>query len=350
MDAFFGKEICEPILLGDPGAFPNTFGLLGTGWLPLALIAFAVSLLILALFYIFSSFLRNQQMTAWTKHELSQAIVTAILIGLTYFIITGMCGFDMGFLTADYSGKNVFVIVGEYLHSLELRGTGLFGVIMWVANLITSYQKIVFSSIPLGFGFEDSPMEGLSQLNSILFVVFSAFVTSFLLLGFQMNIMYYMTQATFLYLYPFGIFFRAFEPTRTFGGVLIGIAITFFLFYPALIVLNDFILHKHIDALGSEVDAVLGAADQDAASSSASTQADSSDIDAAAVVGDQDKTEEMVGGIASKVFFISKWAGFYAIAAVFFPIINFIILVEIARAITKAVGEEVDVSNLTRLI
>jgi hypothetical protein len=38
------------------------------------------------------------------------------------------------------------------------------------------------------------------------------------------------------------------------------------------------------------------------------------------------------------------------VAAIVLPVINFIVLVEIARGFTALLGEEVDVSNLTRLI
>jgi len=40
----------------------------------------------------------------------------------------------------------------------------------------------------------------------------------------------------------------------------------------------------------------------------------------------------------------------YFIAAVMLPVINFIVLVEIARSATGFLGDEIDVSNLTRLI
>jgi hypothetical protein len=41
---------------------------------------------------------------------------------------------------------------------------------------------------------------------------------------------------------------------------------------------------------------------------------------------------------------------FYIMAAVVLPIINFAVLVEITKGLTKIMGEELDVSNLTRLI
>jgi hypothetical protein len=40
----------------------------------------------------------------------------------------------------------------------------------------------------------------------------------------------------------------------------------------------------------------------------------------------------------------------YFIAAVVLPVINFAVLAEVARALTHLLGEEIDISNLTRMI
>jgi len=40
----------------------------------------------------------------------------------------------------------------------------------------------------------------------------------------------------------------------------------------------------------------------------------------------------------------------YAMAAVLLPIINFLVYIEIARGLSKTLGAEMDLSNLTRMI
>jgi hypothetical protein len=47
---------------------------------------------------------------------------------------------------------------------------------------------------------------------------------------------------------------------------------------------------------------------------------------------------------------VMKPAMLYVMAAVILPVINFAILVEIARSLTSMLGEDLDVSNLTRMI
>ena len=62
------------------------------------------------------------------------------------------------------------------------------------------------------------------------------------------------------------------------------------------------------------------------------------------------KSEGLVGGLATGTIFILQPAMLYFMAAVALPILDFIVLVEITRAATKFLGDELDVSNLTRLI
>ena len=55
-------------------------------------------------------------------------------------------------------------------------------------------------------------------------------------------------------------------------------------------------------------------------------------------------------GITGGFLFLIKPLMLYVIAAVVLPVINFIVLVEITRGATSFLGDEIDVSNLTRLI
>jgi hypothetical protein len=64
----------------------------------------------------------------------------------------------------------------------------------------------------------------------------------------------------------------------------------------------------------------------------------------------KDDVSSMGSAIGSAMFFFMKSIMFYIMAAVVLPIINFAVLVEITKGLTKIMGEELDVSNLTRLI
>ena len=366
------ETVCRHVLTNS-GALtgtPQSFGILGTGWLPLTGLALASSLLILVLVNIFASFLRNTQLAAWCKFELFQIFGTAViaLLAITA-IVGGMCSFDMSFLdsSADSHYKNcapnplmegspttcnMYEIVDKYLGELENVGEMLFYYLMWVVKMINFLSKITWESRPMGFGSSDTPLDSLSQINSLFFYMIGGFVTSFLLLQLQMRILDYMSIAVLYYLFPFGIFFRAFEPTRGFGGTLIGLSLSFFLFYPIIIVFNDYMMHRSISDTSNSASVMseLGFAVDDA---NTKAKEGKTGTDANAVLA-QDPSlldrDAIANDITGNIMFLLKPLALYFIAAVVLPVINFIVLVEITRGITATFGEEVDVSNLTRLI
>lgn len=366
------ETVCKQVLT-NAGALttsPQSFGILGTGWLPLTALALASSLLILVLMNIFASFLRNQQLAAWCKFELFQIFGTAVIALLVITaIVEGMCGFDMSFLDSSAGSHykncapnqlmkgspthcNMYEIADRYLGELENVGELLFYYLMWVVKWINFLSKITWESRPLGFGSSDSPLDSLSQVNSLFFYMIGGFVTSFVLLQLQVRILDYMSIAVLYYLFPFGIFFRAFEPTRGFGGTLIGLSLAFFLFYPIIIVFNDYMMHGSISDTrnSASVMSELGFAVDDA---NAKAKEGKTGTNQTAVAG-QDPSllpkDAISNDITGSIMFLLKPVALYFIAAVVLPIINFIVLVEITRGLTELFGEEVDVSNLTRLI
>lgn len=341
---------CTPILNGN---FPGVFGILGGSWLNLTLLALLSSLLILIAVYLFASFLRNQQLLTWTKFELFQIFGTAVILIFSIVWLVGICTFKMDFLSnpasnIDYSGKTLYTIVDEYFGRLETIGLVLFGYMMYVAKIIAFLQKVTYFSNPLGLGMTDNPLDSLGQINSIIFFAVSGFITSYMLLGLQMRIMEYMAMAITYYMFPFGIFFRAFEPTRGFGGALIGISLAFLLFYPVAIVFNDYIMRSTANQAESEL---AGAMNRGKAAVENNILPNEKDmLENVGDFADPDKFGDMMAGVGSGTVFIIKPLAFYVIAAVILPVLNFIVLVEITKGLTKIMGEELDVSNLTRLI
>ena len=356
--------------------FPGSFGILGASWLGLTGLALLSSLFILVLVYMFANFLRNQQLLSWTKFELFQILGTAVIVLFVAFaIVPGMCSFDMSFLGSGqtpnpYIGPgghpmNMYDIVDNYFSRVESVGYLIFGYMMYMVRIVNLIARMTWTSNPLGIGSTDSPLEAASQINSIFFLMFSGYVTSFLLLQFQMRMLDYLSVAVLWYLFPFGIFLRAFEPTRTFGGMLIGLSIAIFLFYPIIMVFNSYIIDQTGMENGLQQTAKSAA---DYANSQVTggnlpngTGAESLSPKNLTDNAGQTQLNPLTGqalsnmdvlsnGITGGVLFLLKPIMLYAIAAVVLPVLNFIVLVEIVRGSSAFFGEEIDVSNLTRLI
>jgi len=355
---------CTPII-GAGATFPNVFGVLAGDWKVLTFLALLCSLLALTLIYIFANFLRNQGLLTWCKFELFQALGTATIFIFILVWATGMCEFKMNFLndpargidygdgTAGNPYKNMYAIVDSYFDTLKNLGYVLFSYAMYISKIITFWQKVTYFSSPLGLGVTDNPLDSLGQLNSVLFFMISGFATSFLLLDLQRRMMEYMAYAALYYFLPFGIFFRGFEPTRGAGGALIGISLAFFLFYPVTLTFNDYMTRSTFTSVYGELDQAAVTATNSINGGGLNKEEDAKNnlnqVDINQQSG-QANTQSMISGLSSATIFLIKPVALYMIAAVVLPVINFIVLVEITRGLTKLMGDELDVSNLTRLI
>jgi hypothetical protein len=340
---------CDPVMHGELGGM-----LLGSNWLVLSILALVISTLALSLLYMFASFLRNPQLTSWTKFELFQVFGTAMIMAFFGITLFGICTFDMTFLdSARYAaGESMYEIIDAYFDKVEEVGYLIFYLIMIVAKFFTFLSRVTLLSSPLGIGSNENPLESMSQLNSLIFIMLSGFVTSFLLLQLQMRMLDYIAFACIGYLFPMGIFFRCFEPTRSFGGTLLGISISLFLFYPIIMVFNDYLMYSQIDDLANAQRAALQSAEGNVGSGNYPNGQRMLDqggnmIDPSNVAPGYNELSE---GVTGGILFLFKPIMVYFIAAVVLPVINFIVLVEIARGATAFMGDEIDVSNLTRLI
>ncbi|MFA6328160.1 MAG: hypothetical protein WCY41_01815 [Candidatus Micrarchaeia archaeon] len=344
---------CDPVMRGQLGGM-----LLGGDWLVLSVLALVVSTLALSILYMFASFLRNPQFLSWTKFELFQVFGTAAIMVFFGVAIYGACTFDMSFLDSRYQSvnpgqtTNMYNIIDSYFSKLQDVGYVIFIMIVWVTKWFAFLNGVTMLSSPLGVGSNENPLESLGQINSLIFVMLSGFITSFLLLQLQMRMLEYLAFAIIGYLFPMGIFFRCFEPTRSFGGTLLGISISFFLFYPIIMVFNDYLMYGSISTIQYEQLAALRQADENVGEGKILTgEKISSEMtgiypNSTSTAGYDGFTEGVTGGF----LFLFKPIVLYAIAAVVLPVINFIVLVEITRSITAFLGDEIDVSNLTRLI
>jgi len=323
----------------------------GTSWLELSVLALVVSTIALSLLYMFASFLRNPQLLSWTKFELFQLFGTAVIIVFFGTVLAGMCTFDMSFLQpARYApGVSMYDIIDNYFSRLEEVGFLVYGYMMYVTKIMGFLSRVTMLSSPLGIGSNENPMESVGQINSLIFVMLSGFITSFLLLELQMRILDYLAIAIIGFLFPLGIFFRCFEPTRSFGGTLLGISVALFLFYPILMVFNDFVMFATIEDLAGDQTASLRAAAGNVASGN-TPSAGQFQNSTAVNMTDPSGYNSFSQGVTGGILFLLKPVLVYVIAAVVLPVLNFIVLVETTRGATAFFGDELDVSNLTRLI
>jgi len=290
------------------------------------------------------------------KFELFQVFGTAVFMAFFATAVAGMCMFDMSFLDSQHYSptQNMYSIIDGYFSKLQDLGYLVFSYIMYITKSLAYMSRVTVHSSPLGVGSSENPLESMGQVNSLVFVMLSGFVTSFLMLELQMRIIEYLAYACIGYLFPLGIFFRCFEPTRSFGGTLLGISVSLFLFYPIIMVFNDYLMFGQIkdiqDSTVLQLQDVNGKIASGQAPDAGNGKDGAQSLSGGSQGGGVTWYEAIWGGASLMVLTIIKPVMVYVIAAVVLPVINFIVLVEITRGATAFMGDELDVSNLTRLI
>jgi len=316
-------------------AFQNIW----TSWQAIAFLAGVIVFLVSILAYTLGYALMHHKIIMWAKEQMQEAFLSMVIVFVVIGFVSFLCSLDLRALGMEtscvctqYSGDPPqciatscnFVDAGySMLMSLYQNTMAGFVTTTFMQTLLSQASSIMIGKSPGGFGIMVRPFGMLGDIASALSTAMIVLMTSAILTLTQM-ILLKMTESLFVILFPIGIIMRSFGATRGFGGGLIAIAIGFFLFYPLLVVLF----------YGS----LVGSIQTDYGSLTTSLQGKSLDA----------STSNWFGGdlLSPLVGFVGKTV----LGAILIPILMFMILVAFVKGLSTALGEEVDVSNLTRLI
>ncbi len=241
------------------------------GWGPVTVYALLISMFVVALAYMIAEILKSPQLNAWAKNELSEFIVTALILGGLALGLTLMntLVFDMT------GGLDHFGVANDYLDqmikapSLTNAGVGLAE--WWQTNIMNSpveFQKRVgdlnqsyitlwvfeilsgvLGSLITGFILSAgpslaylrigmSPLAGLSQLTPTILSLMDMVAVLILAFVAQKALLVFFKETMFRLFLPLGIALRAFPLSRKLGSTLIALAVTCYVVYPLTLVMN----------------------------------------------------------------------------------------------------------------
>ncbi|MFA5049677.1 MAG: hypothetical protein WC501_01585 [Candidatus Micrarchaeia archaeon] len=346
--------------------------------------ALFASIAILVFFYLFASFFRNDKTIAWVKIELFETISTALIIIMVFALTSGvMCNFKASWIFSDFqlqeftssqssftqSGfefnkdSNMYAIALTYFSNIESQ------IIRWMSiSMIgvgfSDMGTTQFKAHPMGQGFMTAPLAGFFvPLKSILNNGLIALTITFIINSASVQVLKYSLIAFPGYFLPAGIFFRAFEPTRRFGGTLIALSITFLIIYPIIIAISFYV--TSIGMLGSSMGIFELFATQ---FSNTNPYNESTAVFSAAFMneGIDGFFGNLVNGLSALLsailvsvgsvfgflyFVFGGWIIWWIMLVGFLlPAINTLIIVYSMRSLGKALGEPIDITSLTRLI
>jgi len=308
------QKVCESNLVsGHFEAFWNDWrGMLMTG----VLIIFIVS----GFVYMLGNLLTHRGLLVWAKNQMYEGFVTLIFAFFALSLVGFICSLD-ACLVSDCTASSPHNAFDLAQHQLEAFSNKIAEGFWWVAGLnfvlaalVSMNLKLSVSGVGPTFSFANGLSSTSQQLGNAMMVIVAAQV-----LTMAQILILRISEKMFFFLLPAGILLRSFGMTRGFGGALVAIAIGFYLIYPLSIVLFYGMLDNTVSS------GVNSMASQDIPSDASASGWD--------VMGQ-----------------VCTFIGTLIVGAALIPFMVFIVVVSFVKGLSSAIGEEVDVSNLTRLV
>ncbi|VVB66381.1 Uncharacterised protein [Candidatus Gugararchaeum adminiculabundum] len=293
-----------------------------TDWQGLAIVGMFITFCAISAIYMLGQMFRNPNITAWSRLEIYQAIISAMIIVLISVSITAACSTNIGDMMS-FSGLT-FPASAKVLPSdtyfdaatkelVAMRNLNYVFYDMVRADVgeqekqatRSEYKCIILCGIFQG-GYSIQPGAGLYSRIGALTMAMSSLQLSLFTVLFQLWVLKYLEIGALLILLPLGTFFRSMPFLRGFGSALIAITIGLFLLYPFLIVLNGLMIGNFF---GLSYTAL--------------------------------KSTSNTAYTYAAVFFIAN---------VFLPALNFLVIIIFTRQLSAMLGQEVDISRLAQMV
>ena len=331
-------------------------------------IALIIAAGMLALFYMAAKFFGNSQLEVWVRAEVGQLFITAAIAALAIVLVSWMCSFNPAvfdslfgrtpgqYANLQYDGhdiKNFYDAANYYLEYLLALNHVAYQMLIMLFFAVNHTMNAQYFADPVGIGFTIQPLAGLAPFTQVIIIATQALTFSLLLVLIEMKVLQYMSIAALTYLFPFGVLLRAFEPTRMFGGSLIAFSLGMFIMYPALLVLNDYVVRtpQNVDWMndvnegmadvGAQADEQINLDEQ---------RGSANNIAGGGASGEATGGQEIAGSTSNYIMPFLSGAMFIFISTVFLTAINFAILIAFIKELSTMLGEEMDISSITKMI
>ncbi|MFH1447635.1 MAG: hypothetical protein ABIG39_02120 [Candidatus Micrarchaeota archaeon] len=345
------------------GALPSDL----PDWLPIAIIATAISFMIISIVYLVGTLLNVQDLVLWAKNEFFQSAAVVIMLSILMVFFSFLDTMLIPGITAtssggpfDISANNIFDAAQNYLANINAIFIAEFTALLYLNVTLGLFQDATIRVMPMGIGFIIQPGALFTPLFhfvgyglNFLGIAIWAVQIQYAILEFSKNYMFKL----FL---PLGIVFRSMPFTRGLGAVLIAIAIAFYVVYPLTFVLNMEIATNHY----SSVNHALLITDFNAwvFNFAKGNPFGSGDLNILNYLWYIARLIMVVGvtSLSLPLYLCANLFGdtgivqemFYAVITftMILPIINVFITFTFARGLANILGADVDLSSITRLI
>jgi len=270
---------------GQDGGISEKFGLWWGIWSAPIAAALGIGIAICTLSWFYASFMQDDKLKAWVKSEIIQLGYTALILMGILMIVNSLgiiCASlptyntlgdsptingveNIGLKWSAYVNARCYpsdsgspltqgkerpchiIIAEDYLNILAKSTEGQ-------ALSIVRINAILYPLSTAGFGFKGipapggalsvSPLAGLTPVVETLSFVFDVLMKNLMITRAQQFIIDFMHLAFFPFFLAAGIFFRSMYFTRRLGGLLIALAIGFYIVFPMMYVFWSSVLYS----------------------------------------------------------------------------------------------------------
>lgn len=344
------------------------------GWQSLAALALMTSIAVLVFLYLVSVLFRNENLKTFVKLEINEVLFGVLLV----VVIIGLVGvvsdlsltsiLPTGYQFKDCTGNpvpgdtNVYTATELYFNSTGcdmsswLEMDYIMGVYMDSLASATPYPR------PMGVGLVASPFAGLaSPIKQLLYNMSTALAVAYIINYAQLYVFLFALAGSLHYFIPLGLFLRCFTPTRRIGGSLVGLGVSFLFIFPLLYTFNFVMFYSDqaspMETFRSFVTQSIDTSAQGSFGGNVSSLISGkltggfTDFVTALFGSIGGLVTNLVGGVFTlmMVLPISVVGRAFALGFIM-PAFNILMMVQATKYISKMIGEELDISQLTRMI
>ncbi len=215
-----------------------------TNLLPIALIT---SAFIVTLYYILGKFLSSPQIDAFAKEELSQWVIS-VFIAVTWFAVYAITSGLVSIAACGGESCTLTAVAFYALDSLKYQVFSAYAGFLSMEIFIGVLSSIGFS-LPMGTPvlavkwLSFHPYGGMSMLsNSVVGIIESIGMLLGLVVA-REQLLEFLFDIVPTFLLPIGLFLRSFPFTRVTGSSLIAISFAGFFIFPASIIFSHYLMY-----------------------------------------------------------------------------------------------------------
>jgi len=324
----------------------------GSNWKTLSGLGILISIVLAAIVFMVGKMLESPEIQNRARSDLMQTLITIVILVIFSAAVLAMCNFNAKQFGLPES--NLFAVSKSYFSYATSIASSAYIKTLNAVMFTSALSSIYFSSPIYPFKYfslsvSGTPLAGLSAVTGSMQLMMN-FVMMQVIAASSYDSIFKIIETYFLNLFlPLGIVLRCFTVTRSLGGILISIAIGMFLFYPLLF---SFAYLMFLNDDGTyPADAGVPSADwESGVHAEYLTMLPFTIIPSGYFVYFWARAGAMEGQVANRFIDAMGTTGDAALRIFIVPAIMWIVLAMIIRDMSRALGEEVDISALSRLI